>query len=77
MIAASIGSSRLFQLGPGLGPVSVYLLIVGVIVAFSIEDFADISMMAMQGGRPANASWSNWFPLLTTMGFCCSSSCPC
>jgi ABC-2 type transport system permease protein len=49
--------------------VSVYLLIVGVIVAFSIEDFADISMMAMQGGRPANAMEQLVPPLLTTMGF--------
>jgi ABC-2 type transport system permease protein len=49
--------------------VSVYLLIVGVIVAFSIEDFADISMMAMQGGRPANAMEQLVPPLLITMAF--------
>jgi ABC-2 type transport system permease protein len=49
--------------------VAVYLLIVGFIVAFSIEDFADISMAAMQGARPASAMEQLVPPLLTTMGF--------
>ncbi len=49
--------------------VSIYLLIVGFIVAFSIEDFADMSMAAMQGMRQANAMEQLVPPLLTTMGF--------
>jgi len=48
---------------------SVYLLIVGFIVSFSVEDFADMSMAAMRGMGQMRVMEQLVPPLLTTMGF--------
>lgn len=49
---------------------AIYLFIVGFILAFSIEDFADMSMAAMQGmGGGGDVMEQLVPPLMTTMGF--------
>lgn len=48
---------------------AVYLLIVGFIVSFSLEDFADQSMAAMRGMVQMRVMEHLVPPLLTTMGF--------
>ncbi|MCR5661720.1 MAG: ABC transporter permease [bacterium] len=49
--------------------VAAYLVIYGVITAFSLEDLAQISMQAMGGGQPINVMEMMVPPLLSMMGF--------
>lgn len=49
--------------------VAAFLVIYGVITAFSLEDLAQISMQAMGGGQPINIMEMMVPPLLSMMGF--------